>query len=77
MNEVRQGLKPVPEILHTSFYVGINRNLSDIKTETIVHRHADKNHRPMAIPYHTHQKADVRDGSRGSDATLFSHLMHC
>jgi hypothetical protein len=36
MNEVRRGLKPVPEILHTCFYVGINRNLSDIKTETTV-----------------------------------------
>jgi hypothetical protein len=30
------GLKPVPEILHTCFYVGINRNLTDIKTETTV-----------------------------------------
>jgi hypothetical protein len=36
MNEVRRGLKPVPEILHRCFYVGINRNLSDIKTETTV-----------------------------------------
>jgi hypothetical protein len=33
---VRWGLKPVPEILHTCFHVGININLSDIKTETTV-----------------------------------------
>jgi hypothetical protein len=36
MNEVRWGLKPVPEILHTCFHVGINMNLSDKKTETTV-----------------------------------------
>jgi hypothetical protein len=36
MNVVRCGLKPVPEILHTCFHVGINMNLSDIKTETTV-----------------------------------------